>query len=73
MEITKIHYRNFADHRQEYSGYWTAVEGGIVLLLSENSQYFVPNHKIDGIEQTFSNSVPKQERYNKSLHTRFRK
>lgn len=73
MEITRVHYRNAADRPQEYTGYWSAVDGGIVLLLSEQSQYFVPNHKIDGIEQTFSSSVPRQERYNKSLHTRFRK
>lgn len=70
MEITRIHYRNAADRPQEYTGPILFRPLGVVLIFSENSQYFVPSHKIDGIEQTFSPSVPANEKYNKSLAAR---
>lgn len=73
MEFTTVTYRNAADYKQEWKKEFTVVEGGIVLLISERSQYFVPNHKIDGIEQTFSTTTAPQERYNKSLYSRLRR
>jgi hypothetical protein len=74
MEITTVKYRTQPTGvSRNWTGGFTVVEGGIVLLLSPKSQLFVPFHMIDCIEQSFTDGLPQHEVYNKSLNSRFRR
>lgn len=72
-EMTKVHYKNVHGYEQVWDRQWSPVEGGIILHVTANTQFFVPMHKVDGIEQTFTNDHDPQEKYNKSLFTRLYK
>jgi len=73
MEYTTVRYRD-SEHRplKGWSGPWRHVEGGVVLI-SENSQTFIPWHRIYDIEQTFTSGVVADEKVAKSLAHRMRR
>jgi hypothetical protein len=70
MEMTKVTYESLGPDKQNYVGPWLSVDGGIVLIFSENSQTFIPFHKIIRIEQTFSPDTDRKEKLDKSLYNR---
>ena len=72
MENTVLTYRTPGGMALRWDKSFSVNHAGVVLYLSELSQTFIPWHRVIGIEQTFTNSMLPQERYEKSLGRKFR-
>lgn len=77
METTVVKYRKTSsDSRvrvERYEGRYSVGDGGIIIYHSELSSTFLPYSQIESIEQTFTTSMPKGERLEKSLVARHRR
>lgn len=55
MEITTVHYRSIGEgSKKEWSGLFSIKTAGVVLVLSEQSQTFIPWHNVERIDQTIT-------------------
>lgn len=72
MEIVTVNYTSASGSPQKHHGSFLVVNGGLVIRHSENSQIFVPFHRVDGIVQTFTEDTERSEKLDKSLYNRMR-